>query len=436
MAGLIDVGIIKPELATSFATGYRQAEEQRNRLAGQAQEREMNQFKLDQIKQDRAAMQQLQQQLLAAGKDPDMGKVFDALIATGKPEYVIQGIEGRQRLKAIQDFDTMYGKDFGGGAGAAVTAPAPANAMVAPGMAPAAPAAPVNAMVAQGAAPAPAPVNAMAMAPEQYLRQQIMKYSASTDPRAKAVVKQYEEQLKMYEPTEAQRNYRAGVADPAFAAWQLAQKRAGATSLMMPPQERAEQGERGKMLVADYSDIAKAAKTAARTLPAIEANLSILDKGFDTGFGTEAKTAGAKVLGALGVADAEKYATNSQTFLANASSAVLQKQLDQKGPQTEADAQRITQTGAQLGNTKDANKFLLNVAKAQIKRDIEQRDFYDKWWKSNKTYDGAEDAWFSGEGAKSLFDRPELKAYSTQQAEQSAGGTARKPLSSIFKQGR
>jgi len=53
----------------------------------------------------------------------------------------------------------------------------------------------------------------------------------------------------------------------------------------------------------------------------------------------------------------------------------------------------------------------LSTTKAQLKRDIDQRNFYDKWWKANSTYDGAEDAWFSGEGGRSLFERPELKSY-------------------------
>lgn len=179
----------------------------------------------------------------------------------------------------------------------------------------------------------------------------------------------------------------------------------------LPEQEKEEKGARGKLLVKQYEDVSNQAKVAVRTLPALESNLAILDKGFDTGFGTEVKAAGAKVLSALGVPDATQFATDAQTFLGSASAAVLQRQLEQKGPQTESDAQRITATGAQLGNTKDANKFLINVAKAQLKRDVDQRNFYDKWWKANNTYDGAEDAWFSGEGGKSLFDRPELKAY-------------------------
>jgi hypothetical protein len=206
--------------------------------------------------------------------------------------------------------------------------------------------------------------------------------------------------------------------------------RAGAPTITNV-QERAELAARGQMLVDAFKDINNSAKVAARTLPALEANLATLDKGFKTGFGTEAQTAAASVLAALGVEKAKDFATNSQTFLANASQAVLQRQLEQKGPQTEADAQRITQTGAQLGNTPEANRFLLDVAREQLKRDVEQRDFYSRWFTKNKTYDGAEDAWFTGEGSKSLFERPALKKYTSPSQTPSAPG---KPsLDSIFK---
>ena len=117
------------------------------------------------------------------------------------------------------------------------------------------------------------------------------------------------------------------------------------------------------------------------------------------------------MLAALGVQGAEAFATDAQTFLANANSAVLQKQLEQKGTQTAADADRITSTGAQLGNTKEANRFILSVAKAQLQRDIDQRKFYSDWRTEKKTFDGAENAWFVGPGNKSLFDSPNLKKY-------------------------
>jgi hypothetical protein len=177
--------------------------------------------------------------------------------------------------------------------------------------------------------------------------------------------------------------------------------------------EKAEAGAFGKMMVDQFADLSKSANLAVKSLPSIEANLNILNKGLDTGFGTETKAAGARVLSALGVKDAEKYATDTQTFQSNAIQGLLQKQLEQKGPQTESDAQRLEQIGAQLGKTKKANEFILDTAREQLKRDIEQRNFYAKWKEKTDSFKGAEDAWFNGEGGKSLFDRPALKKYLT-----------------------
>jgi hypothetical protein len=214
---------------------------------------------------------------------------------------------------------------------------------------------------------------------------------------------------------------------PAVQAQKMQVATASAPKVTYGPQEKAEKIKYGELLIDDFKNIKTQAAVAARSLPAIESNLAILDKGFDTGFGTETVAAGAKVLGALGVQDAKNYATDAQTFLASASAAVLQRQLEQKGPQTESDAQRITATGAQLGNTKDANKFVLNVAKAQLQRDLKQREFYAAWREKNKTFEGAEDAWYAGDGGKSLFESPVLKKYGTNPVDQIPGQSRAAP---------
>lgn len=206
---------------------------------------------------------------------------------------------------------------------------------------------------------------------------------------------------------------------------QVAEK--GAPKVSYGPQEKAEKIEYGKLLIDDFKNIKAQATVATKSLPAIESNLAILDKGFDTGFGTETIAAGARVLGALGVQNAKDFATDAQTFLASANAAVLQRQLEQKGPQTESDAQRITATGAQLGNTKDANKFVLNVAKAQLQRDLKQREFYAAWREKNKTFEGAEDAWYAGDGGKSLFESPVLKKYGVSAVDQIPGQSRTAP---------
>jgi len=192
--------------------------------------------------------------------------------------------------------------------------------------------------------------------------------------------------------------------------------RAPGTTVVMPVQEKAEKGARGTMLVDEFKGISATARNAAKNLPTLETQERILEGGFKTGFGTDAQKAGASILSALGVPEATTYAAKAETFNAAANNAVLQKQLEQKGTQSQSDADRMEKTVAQLGNTVDGNKFIISVAKAQLKRDIEQRNFYSGWWNKNKTYDGAEEAWFSGEGDKSLFERPELKKYAAPQA--------------------
>lgn len=467
MAGLIDVGIIKPELANSFAAGYRGAEQSRNLLAQQKQDTEMGQMKLEQLKNDRMALLQLQDSLKSAGQDPNPVRVFDALIATGKPDYVMKGIEGKRRLTELQRADSVlrqFAPELFSAEPASGVPAAPAGASAfnlpagaqpsgdytsttnmgrVPGVVttPVPESPPMNAM----APAAPAPVNAMAPAAPaagadvNALRRQLTLLSSIDDPRAKAladVVKgQIQEATKSYvvggrlvtgagkelyaapdKATDLQRNYEyaktpaGGNFKGSLADFKVLST-PKTTTTVTNVQEKAEAGAFGKLLVDQYGDVSKAASLAVKTLPSLQSNITALDNGFDTGFGKEAVAAGARVLGALGVKDAEKFATDAQTFQANATQAVLQRQLEQKGPQTESDAQRITQTGAQLGNTKASNQFILSVAQEQLKRDIDQRNFYDNWRKRTGSFDGAENAWFSGEGGKSLFERPALKKY-------------------------
>jgi hypothetical protein len=403
------------------------------------------------------------------------------MIRSGKPEFLTQGMAIRQKL-ADQLAFTNYQKEFAPGAAptgmpapapmpepgsfaadtAARRAALPVNAFAAPVEAP------VNALAPAAAPAAPvAPVNAMVAKPNiAALEARYRRVANLETPGAKAeaalLLKQIEaasKESRLYTvpgvglvdptgrvitpsvatPTDLQRNYEfaktpaGGNFKGSLADFKVLSTPKTTTNITNV-QEKAEAGARGQMLVDQYKDISKSAALAVKTLPSIEANLSALNKGFDTGFGKETVAAGASVLAALGVKNAEKFATDTQTFQSNAISGVLQKQLEQKGPQTESDAKRIEQIGAQLGKTKQANEFILAAAKEQLQRDIEQRNFYDRWYKTNKTYDGAEDAWFTGEGGKSLFDRPGLKKYAVSAASTETPAAANKPsLDSIFK---
>jgi hypothetical protein len=217
-----------------------------------------------------------------------------------------------------------------------------------------------------------------------------------------------------------------------YSAAEQAARAAGRSQFSFSPTtklESAESTEKGKLNVQIYTGIRDSAVGARRLLPKLQTVRQKLDEGFKTGFFAPIKKEAAAFLSDIGVADAEKYATDAQTFFATAQERVLERQLEQKGVQTTSDAQRMTQTFAQLGNTPQANRFLVDIAEAQGKRDIETQRFYDKWWNENRTYEGAEEAWLfgtpeelkgqvspelakmAGRGSQSLFDDPLMKKY-------------------------
>ena len=156
MAGLIDVGILKPELANTFgAAQARQQAEQQNAL--RRQQLQVGELELKRLQEEREIMLNFQQQLKAVGKDPDLDKIFDALISTGNPNFVTKGIEGKRKLQEQRQY-ADYLRTTESAPSAA--APAPAEALPAAAPAPASANAlapsepPVNAMTAPGAAAA------------------------------------------------------------------------------------------------------------------------------------------------------------------------------------------------------------------------------------------------------------------------------------------
>jgi len=435
-------------------------------------------MQLEKMKRDAAALDQMQKAIVGSGGPPDLKTAFQAMINSGMPDHVNSGIAGLQKLQEHEQFRNImggraaapaaggggisepyagYNAEIGAPAGAAANEPYLGyNAAIgAPTGNALAPAPTTNAL-------APQPANAKT-AKIAELRGKIDDFITLGTPRALAAAKVMEADLrqlmtpdvlhtlapnsslvgpsgvpvytapaapeKPFTPTDLARLraeraalMRSNPGDPGIAEYDDAIRKATnfapppVTTVKMAPLEGAERKAKGELNVKAYGAVSDAARLATRTLPSLEIQAAILDKGFKTGFGTDAQKAAASVLASLGIPEAAQFATDAQTFLASTQQAVLQRQLEQKGPQTESDAQRITQTGAQLGNTAEANRFLIDVAKGQYKRDIEQRNFFDKWWSQNKTYEGAENAWYAGDGGKSLFDRPELKKYAPKAA--------------------
>ncbi len=108
--------------------------------------------------------------------------------------------------------------------------------------------------------------------------------------------------------------------------------------------------------------------------------------------------------------DAALSLTNLATINGLVSSTVLEKQLAQKGPQTEADARRLEATIKGMGD-KDATLFLVNFDRALNALTQEKYKFIlDQRSKGNLL--GAEEAWVNRpEAGRSIFRRPELKKY-------------------------
>ena len=169
----------------------------------------------------------------------------------------------------------------------------------------------------------------------------------------------------------------------------------------------------GKLRVEEYKQLGDEANTARRTLPNLDTAEKILNSGFNTNWSTETQAAAAKVLAALGVPEAAKFATNAQVFLSQSRQATNDRMLAQKGVQTENDFKRLDEIGFRLGNQPEANRFIISVNRALNKQTIDKHAFFTQWENKNDTLKGAEQAWQNGAGGRSIFDRPELKQYAT-----------------------
>jgi hypothetical protein len=158
-------------------------------------------------------------------------------------------------------------------------------------------------------------------------------------------------------------------------------------------------------------------------LPAITARGEIAQNGlntlsvlknldFKTGWGTETKAEAAKVLGALGVKDAEKYASNAQIFQSEASKQLFETLASQKGPQTENDAKRAKSIYQSLSNTPDANQFIMDLAEAKYLQDKRQADYYNKAASIPEMQNNLREIhnrWNKIQG--SIFDYPSMQKY-------------------------
>lgn len=136
------------------------------------------------------------------------------------------------------------------------------------------------------------------------------------------------------------------------------------------------QGEVNKnWITKSHNPVLEAGRSAQDVLTNLDA-LSTVN--LSTGWGTEAASKAANVLAGLGVASkqATELASNAQKFQSIVLDRMAADLRKNSGPQTEGDAQRSLDTFAQLRNTPDANKFIIDLARAKANLDVKRAQYY------------------------------------------------------------
>lgn len=154
------------------------------------------------------------------------------------------------------------------------------------------------------------------------------------------------------------------------------------------------EGKRASQYMADLQAEAKAAQDS---ISAYEAFESIMDRGLKTGFGQGVLDNVARALDRMGI-DTKALNLNSvrdiDTLGNLTTRAVMSALADQKGVQTEGDAQRAMQTWVNISNSPGANRWINTYQKNLAERRILRAEFIQEaLWRSNGNIQEAERAW-------------------------------------------
>ena len=123
---------------------------------------------------------------------------------------------------------------------------------------------------------------------------------------------------------------------------------------------------------------------------------SLYERGLKTGFGQSILDDGSRILTRMGIdptAFGLNRAATSEEFKNLTTKAVMSALLEQKGVQTEGDAQRAAQTWANIGNTPEGNKWINDYKKNVTQRTIDRSRFLRQAIKKTGDYDTALQMW-------------------------------------------
>jgi soluble lytic murein transglycosylase-like protein len=154
------------------------------------------------------------------------------------------------------------------------------------------------------------------------------------------------------------------------------------------------EGKRASQYMADLQAEAKAAQDSISAYVAFE---GILDRGLKTGLGQGALDDVARALDRMGI-DTKALGLNNvrdiDTLRNLTTRAVMSALADQKGVQTEGDAQRAMQTWVSISNSPEANRWINTYQRNLAERRILRAEFIQEaLWRSNGNIQEAEKAW-------------------------------------------
>jgi len=167
------------------------------------------------------------------------------------------------------------------------------------------------------------------------------------------------------------------------------------------PLVNVDMGKRSELAEKRLNNVFEKADAARQRKAKAESLLSLNDAAL-SGFGADQRLLAGKVGNFAGIGDGETVAA-TEAMRAGLSEIVLQKQIEQKGPQTESDAKRLEKTVGNLTTSKVARETLLNAAVEDQKYQIAYGDRVEDLVEQDMTLSDA-----TKQAREELGDAPDL----------------------------
>lgn len=143
------MALVDPNIALSYKGVQLQDPLDQYSKASAAQ---LNALKMEDLMQEREALNQIRSAITAKGGPPDLEAAAQAMVSTGRPQFVQSGMAILEKLRNQKEYERYLRDENAPPAAASAPAPAPANALIPAAAEPP----PANAMVAPTSAAAPA----------------------------------------------------------------------------------------------------------------------------------------------------------------------------------------------------------------------------------------------------------------------------------------